>query len=202
MSENSKNASKLAHFWAEVRSIAETVLISLFVITMIFTYLLKIVTVKGESMKNTLLPEDKLLTTAWCGNPEQGDIIIINAKEALLLAEDDSLIYKTGLDKHIVKRVIATEGQSVNIDFDRGAVYVDGVMLDEPYITSLTHIDEGAFTGQYPVTVPEGCVFVLGDNRLVSKDSRSADIGFIETKNIVGKVIFRLSPLEEFGFVN
>lgn len=202
MRENQKNESKAARFWNEVRSLAETVLISLFIMTMIFTYIFRVVTVKGESMENTLFPEDRLLTTAWCGEPKQGDIVIISADEAVLLAEDNSLIYKTGLGKHIVKRIIATEGQSVNIDFDRGAVYVDGVMLDEPYITSLTHMDEGAFTGQYPIEVPEDCVFVLGDNRLVSKDSRSAEVGFIKVESIVGKVIFRLSPFDEFGFID
>ena len=74
-------------------------------------------------------------------------------------------------------------------------------MLDESYITGLTHMDEGAFTGQYPVTVPKGYVFVLGDNRQVSKDSRSSELGFVAVKNITGKVLMRISPLETFGFV-
>lgn len=201
MNGKSELKSKLQTIYEEALSIIETVLISLFIISMVFTFLLKIVTVKGESMKNTLMPEDKLLTTAWCSSPEQGDIIIVDASTALLLDESNSLVYKTGLGKNIVKRVIATEGQTVDIDFDRGTVYVDGKMLDESYVIGLTHLDEGAFTGKYPVTVPEDCVFVLGDNRSVSKDSRSDEIGFIENKNIIGKVIFRLSPFEEFGSI-
>lgn len=201
MSEKNENKPKASVFWEEIRSITETVFISLFVITMIFTFLLRIVTVKGESMKNTLMPEDKLLTTAWCTQPEQGDIIIVDTTEALLLDDNNSIVRKTGLGKNIVKRVIATEGQTIDIDFERGAVYVDNIMLDEPYITALTHIDEGAFTGKYPVKVPENCVFVMGDNRGVSKDSRSGEIGFVEYEDIIGKVIFRLSPIGEFGFI-
>ena len=74
-------------------------------------------------------------------------------------------------------------------------------MIDENYITGLTHMDEGAFTGQYPVEVPEGYVFVMGDNRQISKDSRSAEIGFVAVDNITGKVLLRFSPRERFGFV-
>lgn len=201
MNGKPESKSKLQIIYEEALSIIETVILSLFVISMVFTFLLKIVTVKGESMKNTLLPENKLLTTAWCNSPEAGDIIIIDASTALLLDDNNKPVHKTGLGKNIVKRVVATEGQTVDIDFERGTVYIDGVMLDESYVIGLTHLDEGAFTGKYPVTVPEGCVFVLGDNRSVSKDSRSDEIGFVENENIIGKVIFRLSPFEEFGFI-
>ena len=201
MNHGSEAKSKMSIILDELFSIIETVLMTLFIISMVFTFLLKIVTVKGSSMKDTLMPEDKLVTTAWCSSPEQGDIIIVDASTALFIEKDGSLVYKTGLGKNIVKRVIAIEGQTVDIDFERGAVYVDGIMLDEAYVTGLTHLDEGAFTGQYPVTVPKDCVFVLGDNRAVSKDSRSDEIGFIENDNIIGKVIFRLSPFEELGFV-
>ena len=84
----------------------------------------------------------------------------------------------------IVKRVIATEGQTVDIDFEEGVVYVDGVALDEPYVNSTTNEREN-FTE--PVTVPEGCVFVMGDNRNRSTDSRSAAIGCVDTRYIIGK---------------
>lgn len=201
MSKKTGKKITLSEIINEIRSFAETVFISLFVITMIFTYIFRVVNVKGSSMENTLMPEDRLITTAWCSNPEQGDIIIVNAHEAVLMADDNSLIYKTGLGKSIVKRVIATEGQTIDINFESGIVSVDGKVLDEPYVTATTYTDGGAFTEKYPFKVPEDCVFVLGDNRPVSNDSRSEDVGLIETKNIIGKVIFRISPMKKIGFI-
>ncbi|MCD7891360.1 MAG: signal peptidase I [Ruminococcus sp.] len=186
----------------ELLTLFETAIITLFVILLIFTYVLKIVIVDGESMQNTLFQDDAIVVSLLYSEPEAGDIVIINADDAVLMNSDNTLRYEVGLGKKIVKRVIATGGQTVDIDFEKGAVYVDGVMLEESYVTGLTHLDEGAFTDQYPVTVPEGYVFVMGDNRAYSKDSRSLEIGFIEVDSIVGRVFFRLSPISEFGFVD
>lgn len=196
-----KNNKFFGVLYREIISFIELIIITLFLMTMIFTYVLRIATVNGDSMKNTLISGDRLITTAFCNSPEQGDIVIIYAGDAVTLDENRNLEVNKGLRKTLVKRVIAVEGQTVDIDFERGAVYVDSVMLDESYITGLTHMDEGAFTGQYPVTVPKGYVFVLGDNRQVSKDSRSSELGFVAVKNITGKVLMRISPLETFGFV-
>lgn len=196
-----KNNKFFGVLYREIISFIEIIIITLFLMTMIFTYVLRIATVNGDSMKNTLISGDRLITTAFCNSPEQGDIVIIYAGDAVTLDENRNLKINKGLRKTLVKRVIAVEGQTVDIDFERGAVYVDSVMLDESYITGLTHMDEGAFTGQYPVTVPKGYVFVLGDNRQVSKDSRSSELGFVAVKNITGKVLMRISPLETFGFV-
>lgn len=196
-----KNNRFFGVLYREIISFIELIIITLFLMTMIFTYVLRIATVNGDSMKNTLISGDRLITTAFCNSPEQGDIVIIYAGDAVTLDENRNLEINKGLRKTLVKRVIAVEGQTVDIDFERGAVYVDSVMLDESYITGLTHMDEGAFTGQYPVTVPKGYVFVLGDNRQVSKDSRSSELGFVAVKNITGKVLMRISPLETFGFV-
>lgn len=196
-----KNNKFFGVLYREIISFIELIIITLFLMTIIFTYVLRIATVNGDSMKNTLISGDRLITTAFCNSPEQGDIVIIYAGDAVTLDENRNLEINKGLRKTLVKRVIAVEGQTVDIDFERGSVYVDSVMLDESYITGLTHMDEGAFTGQYPVTVPKGYVFVLGDNRQVSKDSRSSELGFVAVKNITGKVLMRISPLETFGFV-
>lgn len=96
----------------------------------------------------------------------------------------------------MVKRVIATEGQTIEIDFDRGRVYVDGELLDEPYIAEPTH-NQLDFQG--PQTVPEGCVFVMGDNRNASSDSRRAQIGMVDERLIVGKVLLRVFPFDSIG---
>ncbi|MBD5159304.1 MAG: signal peptidase I [Ruminococcus sp.] len=197
-----KKCKKIIWFiFDEFIKLFEMLIITFFMAVLTFTYIFHIATVKGDSMQNTLISGDKLITTAYYGSLEQGDIVIIYAGDAVTLDENGNPEIKKGLRKSLVKRVIATGGQTIDIDFDRGAVYVDGVMLDENYITGLTHMDEGAFTGQYPVEVPEGYVFVMGDNRQVSKDSRSGEIGFVAVGNITGKVLLRFSPRERFGFV-
>ena len=154
-------------------------------VLLVFSILFRIVIVSGPSMKNTLIDGDWLLlmSNVLYNNPKEGDVIVA-CKDA----------YENGTP--IVKRIIATEGQIVDIDFETGTVTVDGNVLDEPYISSPTDRDEGM---QFPLTVPEGCVFVLGDNRQDSKDSRSPEIGLIDEREILGKAIFIVFPGDEKG---
>ncbi len=149
-------------------------------IMLVLLLLFRVVVVSGPSMNDTLIDGDYLilLNNVFYGEPKQGDIIV---------ASKDS--FKDG--EPIIKRVIATEGQTVDIDFAAGIVYVDGVALDEDYITEPTRMREGV---EFPLTVEEGCIFVMGDNRNVSKDSRNPEIGLIDTREVLGKAIFLVLP--------
>lgn len=184
-----------------VISFAETMIITMFAVSLIFTYIVRVTIVNGESMMNTLMPEDRIVMTTWYNTPRQGDIVVINATESVTIGENGELVTGKGMRHNIVKRIIATEGQSVDFDFEKGIVFVNGKALNEPYILGFTHRDEGAFTGKYPVTVPDGYVFVLGDNRINSRDSRSDELGFVDVDNIIGKIILRIFPLDSIGFV-
>ena len=150
------------------------------VMMLAFLLLFRIVVVSGPSMQNTLMDGDYLLLLSGVlyREPQQGDIIV---------ASKDS--FESGVP--IVKRVIAVEGQEVDIDFENGIVYVDGQAIDEPYITAPTHLAEGV---EFPLTVSEGCVFVLGDNRPVSCDSRNPRVGLLDKREILGKAIFLFLP--------
>lgn len=151
----------------------------------VFMLLFRVVIVSGSSMYSTLWDGDWLLvlSSVFYQEPEYGDIII---------ASKDS--FRDG--EPIVKRVIATEGQTVDIDFDSGFVYVDGTALEEDYTYTLTTTYEGI---DFPLTVDEGCIFVMGDNRRESKDSRNPEIGLIDKREILGKAVFLMLPGTDEG---
>ena len=155
------------------------------VILVLFLICFRVVVVSGPSMQNTLIDGDYLLLIGkpFYTQPAQGDIIV---------AAKDS--YGNGTP--IVKRIIATEGQVVDIDFEIGVVTVDGKQLDEPYIKNLTKLSEGMV---FPLKVEEGCVFVMGDNRMNSKDSRDPVIGLIDKREILGKAIVLFLPGTDGG---
>lgn len=151
----------------------------------LFAVLFRMVEVDGTSMNRTLYDGDRLLlvSRALYRTAQQGDVVVISK---------DS--FKNG--ENIIKRVIATEGQTVDLDYTNRTVYVDGVALSESYVffaegDDRPLIDEGM---TFPLTVEQGCVFVMGDNRNNSKDSRSTQIGLIDEREILGKAIFLLFP--------
>ena len=152
----------------------------LIVVMLLFLLLFRVIIVSGDSMRMTLVEGDYLLLlgNVLYQEPEAGDIVVISK---------DS--FRDG--EPIVKRVIATEGQIVDIDFENGIVYVDGLPIEEDYINMPTTVSEGML---FPLIVEEGCVFVLGDNRDVSMDSRHPEIGLIDRREILGKAIFLVYP--------
>ncbi len=167
----------------------EEIVIALTLVILVFTFLFRVVTVTGESMLPNFVEGQKLIVTNLGHSVEQGTVVVIT----------------NVLNEPIIKRVIATEGQTVDIDYETGTVYVDGEAVDETRFG----LENGITTRPYstleamvfPQTVPEGCVFVLGDNRSVSKDSRYTEVGMVDTRHILGEAVFTLYPFDRFGVI-
>lgn len=184
----------------DILEIAESSIIVIMFVIMFFTYIIRFIVVDGTSMSPTLEGSDKLIIRSIGYSPENGDVVVINNDGANLLSESGKIVKADGLEKMIVKRVIAKGGQTVDIDFESGAVTVDGKKLEEDYISEPTTRDEYAF--EYPLTIPEGYVFVLGDNRNLSMDSRHPEIGLVPEDDILGKAVFRIYPFGKFGGID
>ena len=185
---NGKNKEKVP---PELKARRETydwiqcIITALIICVVVFSFFIRVIDVSGSSMNPTLQDGDKMLVSDLFYKPKVGDVVIFKKDE-----------YDP--DKALVKRVIATEGQVVNIDFDLGIVYVDGEPFEEAYISELTR-NKLDFIG--PQTVPENCVFVMGDNRNASTDSRDARLGCVDERYIMGRVYFTLFPVKNIGVV-
>ncbi len=160
---------------------------ALIAIVLVFTFLGRITPVEGSSMVPTLQHGDVMLVRSAGYTPRAGDVVVLT--KAFDAAKGP-----------IVKRVVATGGQTVEIDYGAGLVYVDGAPLDEPYI--LEDMREPWYGGLTHVTVPEGSVFVMGDNRNGSNDSRDETLGPVDQRCILGKVELVLFPFQDFGVVS
>ena len=176
MQKQEKQTAKGRDLYEWVQSLVGSVL----VVVAIFTFVIRMMGVDGHSMLNTLQHGDRLLVvnSMLYHDYKYGDIVILR---------------KNGVfdDDPIVKRVIAVEGQTVDIDFAEGIVYVDGEALEEDYIREPTYTAEGT---EFPLTVPEGSIFVMGDNRNGSSDSRDYRLGTVDTRYVIGKAAFLIFP--------
>lgn len=184
----------------DVLELVEYAIAVILIVVMFFTYIIRIAVVDGKSMSPTLETDDKLIVRSIGYTPEDGDIVVINNQNTHLISESGKVIEGEGLEKRIIKRVIATGGQTIDIDFESGTVTVDGKQLDETYLSEPTTRDEYAFT--YPLTVPEGYIFVMGDNRNISMDSRHPEIGLVPEDDVIGKAVFRIYPFGKFGGID
>ena len=183
--EKKENAEEKTSFSGSLVMYLHDLCWMLAVVMILFLVFFRIIVVSGPSMKMTLLDGDYLLliNNLFYREPEKGDVVVVSKQE-----------YDNG--KPIVKRVIATEGQIVDMDFANGIVYVDGLPLEEDYINTPTNLDEGSV---FPQIVEENHVFVMGDNRNNSKDSRSLEIGQIDKREILGKVALLMVPGTDHG---
>ena len=161
----------------------QSLMLALIACVILFMFFVRVIDVKGTSMNPTLEDGDKMIVSDLFYKPKNGDVVVFRKEE-----------YDP--EKALVKRVIATEGQEINIDFDKGIVYVDGVAIDEPYIADIT-ANKLDFIG--PKTVPEHGVFLMGDNRNMSIDSRKAEIGMVDERLILGRAYFVAFPTYNLG---
>lgn len=172
----------MAGFFDWVRCI----LFAISIVVICLTFVFRLVDVDGSSMDDTLATKDKVIVTNFFYTPKNNDIVVIS--------------HGTEYPNPIIKRVIATEGQTVKLDYENNRIIVDGIVIDEPYIKGTT------FSGNYgdnviPEVIPEGKLFVLGDNRKVSLDSRSTEIGLVDVENVIGKAQFVAFPFNDFGYL-
>ncbi len=173
---------KPGRFSGTVLAWCEELVLAVVIIVLAFTFFFRVITVTGTSMSPNYNDGDRVLVTGGPGRLRQGDVVVI----------------ANVLEEPIIKRVIATEGQTVDFNYEQKTVLVDGEVLDETQFGLKNGVTDRPYTSfellEFPQRVPDGCVFVLGDNRTVSEDSRYRVVGMVDKRNIVGKAVFHLFP--------
>ena len=186
VSQQETRSEKKRNFIVNSYEWVEALISSLIAVIVVFMFLFRVVNVSGPSMLPTLRSNDRVILSSFFYKPHQGDVIVIT--------------HTTKLKEPIIKRVVALENQVVDINFETGVVSVDGVALDES-----AYIENGITTQlsdfNYPLQVPKGHVFVLGDNRSVSNDSRFIDVGMVDERYILGKAEMIVFPFNRFGTI-
>lgn len=188
MSSGIKKENKKESFLSSLYDWIEVVSISVIIVIMIFTFVARLSTVDGDSMYPTLIDGERLIVSDLFYSPENGDIVVLQEKNAFFTSP-------------LVKRIIAQEGQTIEFDYENWGVYVDGEKLTEPYINRELEKAMKNYGSPDSITVPEGHIFVMGDNRNHSTDSRDSLVGFVEYDEIIGKVVFRIFPFSRIGAV-
>lgn len=184
-----RNVKEFIFDWLEI------LVHAIIAVVICFSFLFRIATIDGPSMNDTLYHGEKVIITNLFYEPKVGDIVVISRNK------ENSIFTMNENNTPIIKRIIALEGQTVRIDFEEGIVYVDEIALDEPYTRTPTNAKYD-IDFSTPQMVPEGCVFVLGDNRNESLDSRSSQIGeygMVDTRYILGHAIYRILPFDKMG---
>lgn len=176
---------KSGGFVVEIYEWLEAVAFALALVVLMFTFVFRIVSVSGPSMQPTLHSGDRIVLSSLFYTPKNGDIVVVTQPNS----HDN---------EPLIKRVIAVEGQTIDVDAETDTVMVDGVKLNETYILE-QDIEREGDAYEFPITVPEGKIFVMGDNRNDSFDSRDPGLGMVEEKYIMGKAVFRIYPFESVG---
>ena len=153
-------------------------------VILIFAFIGRMVGVNGGSMLPTLEDRERLVATHLNYTPMRGDIVVVTKPNSR--------------NEPLIKRVIAREGEQIEVDFENNAVIVNGRKIFEPYILEPMDADRYSEIA-FPAVVPLGCVFIMGDNRNNSWDSRAAEVGFVDERHILGKIVFRIWPYERMG---
>ena len=191
-----ENQTKKSKALSSIIDYVELFIVAVCIVIVLFSIAFRTCTVDGDSMNNTLLNEEVLVVSDIMYTPDRGDIIVFHQTDNSNIANKN---------KPLVKRVIGVGGDTVTIDYDTWTVSVtdkngETSTLDEDYI----HLSQRGsyFSGVKEYKVPEGSLFVLGDNRNESLDSRYADIGYVDARRVLGKVVMRVAPISRFGIID